>query len=377
VTISSATMPRLPDVDVALRTIEHIASAPTAPYHEHRVMRAIGAELDALGIPVEQDAYGQIHARVRSGAAARPLALLAHTDHPGFDVISASGREGRARILGGFHARLFSREVPVLICDDGASEPFAAMLDDFQPAIDVANNSLGHCRIRARRALAVGQWASLDLPAFEARGDELHLRAADDLALCAVAVLVLAALRDDPRPHDVRAVFTRGEETGLYGARLVAEDGLLPRESVVVSLEASRALPNVRPAAGPVVRPGDLYNTFSNDGERFLRVGRERLSEAGIPTQRALLTGGTCESSAFVRMGWTTTAIALPNVNYHNQTDEHDRFVPEIVRLSDLRGAVALLVEAATAAGADEDESWWPDVRTVPAEMRERLRRRS
>jgi endoglucanase len=370
-------MPRLPDADAALRTVEHIASAPTAPYHEHRAMRAIAAELGALGIPIEQDAYGQLHTRVRSGTAARPLALLAHTDHPGFDVVSANGREGRARILGGFHARLLAREVRILVCDDGVTEPFSATLDDYVPAIDVPNNSLGHCRIRAERDLAVGQWATLDLPAFEARGDELHLRAADDLALCAVAVLTLAALRDDPRPYDVRAVFTRAEETGLYGARLVAEDGLLPRESVVVSLEASRALPNVRPAGGPVVRPGDLYNTFSNDGERFLRVGRERLADAGIPTQRALLTGGTCESSAFVRMGWTTTAIALPNVNYHNQSEETAHFLPEIVRLSDLRGAVALLVEAAAAAGADEDESWWPDVRKVPADMRERMRKKS
>jgi len=370
-------MTRLPDADVALRAVEHIASAPTAPYHEHRAMRAIAAELAALAIPFEQDPYGQIHARVRSGTAARSLALLAHTDHPGFDVVSADGRDGRARILGGFHARLLARDVRVLVCDDGASEPFVATLDDYTTAVDVRNNSLGHCRIRAEHALAIGQWATLDLPAFEARGDELHLRAADDLALCAVAVLTLAALRDDPRPHDVRAVFTRAEETGLYGARLIAEDGLLPRESIIVSLEASRALPNARPAGGPVVRPGDVYNTFSNDGERFLRVGRERLADAGIPTQRALLTGGTCESSAFVRMGWTTTAIALPNVNYHNQSDEHDRFVPEIVRLSDLRGAVALLVEAAAAAGSDEDESWWPDVRKVPSEMRERMRRRS
>ena len=140
-----------------------------------------------------------------------------------------------------------------------------------------------------------------------------------------------------------------------------------------------RKIPSLetRPGAGVVVRPGDLYNTFSNDGERFLRVGRERLAEAGIPTQRALLIGGTCESSAFVRLGWTTTAIALPNVNYHNQAEEHDRFLPEIVRLSDLRGAVALLVEAATAAGMDQDESWWPDVQRVPAAIRDRLRRPS
>jgi len=369
-------MARLPAADATLAVVERIASAPTAPYHEQRALRAIAAELGRLGIAHELDAYGQVHARVRSGSAAHPLALLAHTDHPAFDIVKAGGREGRARVLGGFYARNLATEVRVRVCDDADAEPFGAILDDFVPSLDLANNSLGHCRIRAERPLAVGQWAVLDLPSFEVRGDELQLRAADDLALCAVVVLTLAALRDEGRPHDVHAVFTRAEETGLYGARLVAEDGLVARDAIVVSLEASRALPQARPGSGVVVRPGDLYNTFSNDGERFLRVARERLSDGGIPTQRALLTGGTCESSAFVRLGWTTTGIALPNVNYHNMTEEHDRFVPEIVRLSDLRGAVALLVEAAAAAGSDVDESWWPDVRVVPPEMRALLRRR-
>ena len=369
-------MARLPDVDDTLATVARIAAPPTAPYHEHRVLRAIASELDTLGIERSTDAYGQIHARTHGGNAAHSLALVAHTDHPAFEVIEARGREGRARVLGGFYARYLAAEVPVLVCDDGDSEPFQAVLDDLVLAPDVPHNSLGHLRIRAARDLAVGQWAALDLPAFERRGDELHLRAADDLALCAVAILVLAALRADPRPHDVRAIFTRGEEPGLYGARLVAEDGLLPRDVIVVSLEASRALAHARAGAGPVVRPGDVYNTFSNDAERFLRVARERLADERIATQRALLTGGTCESSAFVRLGWTTTAIALPNVNYHNQSEETVRFVPEIVRVSDLRGAVALLVEAAAAAGSDTDESWWPDVRAVPPHIRDLLKRR-
>ena len=368
-------MARLPEIDDTLATVARIAGAPTAPYHEHRVMRAIAAELAARGIDHSRDAYGQVHAHSRSGDAARSLAFVAHTDHPAFDVVEATGRTGRARILGGFYARSFAREVRVLVCDDATSEPFLATLDDFVLSANAAHNSVGHCRIRAERDLAIGQWAVLDLPAFERRDDELHLRAADDLALCAVAILTLAALRAGGRPHDVRAVFTRGEETGLYGARLVAEDGLIPREAIVVSLEASRALSHARAGGGVVVRPGDVYNTFSNDGERFLRVARERLAAERIATQRALLTGGTCESSAFVRLGWTTTAIALPNVNYHNQSEDEDRLVPEVVRLSDLRGAVALLVEAATAAGADEDESWWPDVRTVPGAIRDLLRR--
>src|SRR5581483_2484987 len=368
-------MLRLPAVDATLGIVERIASAPTAPYHEHRAMRAIALELATLGISTEDDAYAQVHARVSRGDAARSLALVAHTDHPAFEITRASGHGWRYRILGGFYARFFTGHVPVLVCDDGDAEPFHATLDDYVTAVDVAHNSPGHCRIRSERPLAAGQWAVVDLPPFEVRGDELHLRAADDLALCAVVVLTLAALAEETRAYDVRAVFTRGEENGLYGARLVAEDGSVPRDAVVVSLEASRALPHARAGAGVVVRPGDMHNTFSNDGERYLRVARERLNGAKIPTQRSLLSGGTCESSAFVRLGWTTTAIALPNVNYHNQTEEHDRFVPEIVRLSDLRGAVALLAEAAVAAGADEDETWWPDVRRVPAEIRELMRR--
>jgi putative aminopeptidase FrvX len=123
-----------------------------------------------------------------------------------------------------------------------------------------------------------------------------------------------------------------------------------------------------------VVRPGDVYNTFDNDAERYLRVARERLAAAGIASQRALLTGGTCESSAFVRLGWSATAIAVPNVNYHNQSESSAVFTSEIVRLSDLRSAVALLVEAAAAAGTDADESWWPDVKVVPRKVRDLLR---
>ena len=49
-------------------------------------------------------------------------------------------------------------------------------------------------------------------------------------------------------------------------------------------------------------------------------------------------------------------------------------FTPEIVRLSDLRSAVALLVEAAAAAGVDAEESWWPDVKVVPRQIRDLLR---
>ena len=367
-------MPRSLDPDEVLMVLRRIAAPPTAPYHEWAVLDAIRAELEGGGIPTRTDPFGQVHARVSAGAAKRALVFAAHTDHPAFEIIEASGRTGRARVLGGFRQRVFPSEVAVTVHADTGGTPFAAVLSDQVTEVEALHNSTTLCRIRADRPLAAGQFAMLDLPAANVAGDEIHMRAADDLAGCALIVLVLLGLRAERAPHDVHAIFTRAEETGLYGARLAAEDGLLPRDAYVVSVEASRALPGAEAGRGIVVRAGDLHNTFSNEAERYLRVARERLAERGIPTQRALLVGGTCEASSFVRLGWTATGMALPNVNYHNAGPDGG-FAPEVVRLTDVLSGIALGIEASLAAGDDADESWWPDVRVTPTEIRDLLMR--
>ena len=360
--------------DEIVDVVRRIVSPPTAPYHEFAVLDAIRAELERHAISTTTDAFGQVHAHVTRGSSKRALAFAAHTDHPAFEITQASGREGRVRVLGGFRQRVFPSEVAVTVHDDLDAPPIRATLDEPQTVVDPIHNSSEICRIRAEGTLREGQFAVLDIPAIEMDGDELRLRAADDLAGCSLIVCALVALAEDERPHDVYAVFTRAEETGLYGARLAAEEGLIPREAYVVSVEASRALPSAEAGKGIVIRAGDLHNTFSNEAERYLRVARERLAEDGIPTQRALLVGGTCEASSFVRLGWTATGMALPNVNYHNAAPEGG-FAPEIVRISDIASGIALAAEAAVAAAEDASETWWPDVRTVPRQIRELLRR--
>ncbi len=187
-------MARLPDAQSTLAVVERIVSAPTAPYHEWLALRAIEDEMRVLGIPTTRDDYGQLHVRLESRGAKKRLAFIAHTDHPAFDTTAARGREGRARVRGGFYERLFAGEVRVNVHDDGGGEPYGAVLDDWTPAPDIVHNSLGDCRVRAERDLRVGQFAVVDVPAFETQGDVLRLRAAVDLALCAVIVLVLATL---------------------------------------------------------------------------------------------------------------------------------------------------------------------------------------
>ncbi|HEV2250603.1 MAG TPA: M28 family peptidase [Candidatus Limnocylindria bacterium] len=364
-------MVRTPDADEALATLERVASPPTVPYHEWRALDAIAAELRRLGLEPARDAFGQLSVRLERGSAKRALAFVAHTDHPGFEVVETSGTRGRARFRGGIDPSFFRGTFPLIVHRDGVREGHRATGSGYVHDPVLPDWSAGYCDITAERPLAAGDWAVLDLPAFERRGNELFLRSADDLAGCAMIVSTLRALRTETRPFSVQAVFTRAEESGLFGARLVAEDGGIPRDAYVVSVEASNS--RYAPAgAGIVVRAGDYHNTFSNEAERYLRVAQERLAERGIATQRRLLPGGTCEASAFVRLGWIATGIALPNTGYHNAGPD-GTLVPEMVRIEDLLSGIALSVEAAVAAGNDEAESWWPDVRVVPEGIRDRL----
>ncbi|TME62635.1 MAG: hypothetical protein E6I51_06145, partial [Chloroflexi bacterium] len=198
--------------DEIVDVVRRIVSPPTAPYHEFAVLDAIRAELERHAISTTTDAFGQVHAHVTRGSSKRALAFAAHTDHPAFEITQASGREGRVRVLGGFRQRVFPSEVAVTVHDDLGAPPIRARLDEPQTVVDPIHNSSEICRIRAEGTLREGQFAVLDMPAIEMDGDELRLRAADDLAGCALIVCALVALAEDERPHDVYAVFTRAEE---------------------------------------------------------------------------------------------------------------------------------------------------------------------
>lgn len=361
----------LPDEALALRLLREIASLPTAPYHEDAPRAAVRAELARLGLPTRVDRYGNVLAEARRGVPEHALALVAHLDHPALEVVAAAGRSGRARIRGGFLSRDFRAPVRVLVQRrDGVVRATAS---DLVREEERPDSSPGHVRLDAEADLRVGDWAILDLPAFEREGDEVRIAAADDLAGCALILAALHLLAPEPRPHRVLALFTRAEEPGLFGARLAIEEGLVPRDAIVVSLEASRALPGAEPRRGPVIRVGDLHHTFDDLAESYLRVARERLAALLPPVlaQRQLMYGGTCEGSAFLDAGYRTTAVALPIRNYHNYGP--DGPAPEVVSLADFRAGALLLAEAAVAAGEDAREAYRVDTGPVPEDIKRRL----
>jgi len=359
----------VPDVQESLRLLREIGSPPTAPFHEEGPRAAIERELERIGVEFRRDSWGNVLASHLRGDDARPVALVAHMDHPAFDVVETRGTTARAKVRGGLFRETFRPPVPILICRD-AGDTIPAKGSDLTYEIELENYSIGHLGLEADRPLRVGDWGILDLPPFEHAGDDVRMRAADDLAGCALMLSVLAALTSDPRPHELHAVFTRAEEPGLFGARLIADERALPPDTIVVSIETSRELPGAVHARGPVIRVGDFHHTFDDVAESYLRVAAERI--APLPTQRMLMYGGTCEGSAFIDAGYATTAIAMPLRNYHNAG--RDGAAPEIISLSDFRSAAALLHETVIAAAEDAVEAYRVTTGPVSEEIKKLLR---
>ncbi|GEM_PF-5061313 len=86
---------------------------------------------------------------------------------------------------------------------------------------------------------------------------------------------------------DVYGVFTRGEEVGLLGSILVAQQRLLPLQTMVVSVESSRTLPGAEIGKGPVIRVGDFRRTFNHEVESYLLAAWEALRNDDPQTKSA------------------------------------------------------------------------------------------
>ena len=158
------------------------------------------------------------------------------------------------------------------------------------------------------------------------------------------------------------------------GARLLAESGRLPPDTLVVSLEASRTLPGAEQGSGPVIRVGDAGMTFSADAESVLLRAREtlQLQEGGFRVQRQLMSGGVCEASAFALYGYRTTGIAFPLGNYHNGAPDGS-IQAEYIHVEDFLGGVQLIVEAAQQMPEKQNIAFKRRLGQVPDEVRERL----
>ena len=342
-----------------LAILQELGNQPATSYFEANVARVVERILDGAGIVHETDEYGNIIARVTrpsppGGAAPRPIALVAHMDHPGFEVIAVDGARLTTRMLGGLPRTVYDQAVGVIVhSSNGGVLHGSTTGRDSNP--DDRTVMVG---IDELVDVSLPAYVVFDLPGFELRGDEIHMRACDDLAGCASTLAALEITARGDEPVDAYGVFTRAEEDGLIGARLLAASARLPAETVVVSVESSRTLPGAEQGNGPVIRVGDAASTFSQSAEEHLQTARQQLlrRDPPIAVQRQLMSGGVCEATAFIANGYASTGVAFPLGHYHNGLGE-DAISAETIRVGDFLGGVELLLEAVHAASAAGPES--------------------
>ena len=299
-------------------------------------------ELTGLGLPYQQDEYGNIVASY-GDSSKRPLAIVAHMDHPGFEVLDAT----HGRLLGHVKKECFQKPVGVLVLPSLITHHSSGIPGRITSVEGSGDEGLLF-DLELESAPAENSFGMWDLPPFDLQGDLAYMRAIDDVVGCAAILLALEEIIVRKSPCRCLGVFTRAEETGFIGAAPLAHARIIPTDAIVVSLETSKALPGAEIGGGPVIRVGDFERTFDDRAESMLRAAWQSLKKDNpeVKVQRQLMSGGRCEAGVFMLEGYLTTAMALPLGNYHNM-GEGMTIQPEYIHMDDLATCVELLVRAA------------------------------
>ena len=334
----------------ATRWLEQLTRIPTASGLEHQVVDWVRAWAGRRpDLKFSLDSGGNVLITQKGLKSRPPVFAVAHMDHPAFVVTSVEGSRVGFEFRGGVNEEYFT---------DALVEFASSVVEGVVVTYDASSQS-GVIEVSGE-GVSVGDIGMWKFPSSTPGTDRLLAPACDDLAGCAAALAALDRARGQAELRHFGVLLTRAEEVGLVGATHVAREGTIPRDSRLLSIETSRALPNAPIGEGPIIRIGDAVTVF--DPELSNRVSHAA-TKAGIRHQRKLMDGGGCEATAFGVYGYQATGLCLALGNWHNRgnLDEFEagtgEAVPmqEEISLSDFHGLVDLLLVAAAAVDEPTD----------------------
>lgn len=333
---------------------ERLMRCPAVPYHE----AAVRAEAELIcaqhGLMFERDTFGNLLVRLETTAEPRPLVLAAHLDHPGFEILRApSAQPWRARFHGGVSNGYFRPGIPLRVMPGAKPATLGRKLNrekefEIHPT-PVAGRQKSRLPPEPRPSPAAAPlFAVWELEDFAVRRGRIHGRACDDSIGVAAVLATLIDLKSRRAPVNALGLISRAEEVGFQGALAIAAGKRLSPNSLIISLETSRELPPAKMGRGVILRVGDRSSIFDSTATRFLSEVAQGLAkkDPSFQVQRALMSGGTCEATAYQEFGYQTAAVCVALGNYHNCA-ARNQIAAEFVSLSDACGMVRLLVEAA------------------------------
>jgi putative aminopeptidase FrvX len=334
---------------------------PAVPFHEHAVRGEVEKICAEHRLEFKRDDFGNVIVRLRTAPKVRPIVLAAHLDHPGFEIVrQLSSKIWLARFLGGVPDNYFRSNVPVRLmpgCVGAKLGRRPGKAKEFE--------------LHAKQPLKeTPEFAVWELEDFAVRNGRIHGRACDDLIGVASILATLIELKRRRARVNVMGVIARAEEIGFLGAMAVAGAKQLPKNALVISLETSRELPGVKMEQGVILRVGDRTSIFSSEAMRFLGevAAGLKVQKKHFQFQRALMSGGTCEATAYQEFGFQTAAVCVALGNYHN-CGERNRIAAEFVSISDALNMVELLRTA-----AEQMPRYWQLIGKLPKRLQAMLR---
>lgn len=293
------------------KLLKKVLEIPTAPFHESFVRDFVFQFCEALGLRVQSDKYGNLKVVYRSGSGGKPIAFLAHMDHPGFEV-TQGGTKPSVKLLGGV-PDIFFHKARVVVIDEGRKVRGRVVKN--------LNKKSRTFQLMMKESVGKGAFGYFDLPGCRFQGTKVESKAIDNVASVAILLNLLQELVANKKPADIRCYFTRAEEVGFIGLCGAIEEGFYPRKIPVIVLEASSAKAGkVKLGSGPVLRVGDRLSIFSNELDLEARLLANQLckQKKGFQFQRALLPGGVCEATLLALNEYKTLCLAFPLAHYHN-----------------------------------------------------------
>ena len=353
--------------------IQEIASCPATSFHEYLVSDRIKNILVRSEIDFIEDQYGNIVARVEGGQSDSPaIAFVAHMDHPGFEVSRTDSGKIIASALGGVPVAVFYRQATSAFSFDRNGTRLSCNLLAFGPPEKREVEVVSDYDLPKRTPIV------FDLPDIDIQDGQINMRALDDIAGCASIISAMQEIKRNPSDTDVYAIFTRAEEVGLIGAKLLSQSDMISGNTIMVSVETSSVIPGVAQGDGPIIRTGDASYTFDAEAEQVIIRARDLIQkkQSGFVSQRHLMSAGSCEASAFAANGFKSTGLAYPLGNWHNATtsiqDPSGSIGVEFISLMDYVHGIEL-IEMSARCVSSVSESLNHRLRHVPDEYRIRL----
>jgi len=336
-----------------LQTLTAICNLPTAPYREQLVVAWLLEWAKQRRIHVTRDGVGNVYLHYRRGKPfKRPLIIEAHMDHPGF-VVKKQRRDGtiEAAFRGGVKPSLFEKARAKFFTDRWHPTRVLTVKPNKKSRfLDVTLAAV-------KEKLPPGTLGMWDLPDAVIENGLFKSRVCDDLGGVAAIVCLFEELLDQKIDGHVIGLCSRAEEVGFGGVLAACENKWLPKNAVIIGLETSKASDFAKQGNGAIIRVGDRTGLFSLGLTHFVTQAAASIADDDkhFKYQRALMSGGTCNTTAVTAYGFDATCLCVALGNYHNQHVKGDPgygdapkagpgIASETIHTGDFLGMVGILV---------------------------------